>query len=210
MRAAFADGQWEGRLTLTVDRGGHRVRVTAGADKDAQARRVRCDAPLGDVLPMQCSLLRAGAHFVGSGMPALKTGDTTFDAAFNLRGLPEFLVRAGLNDAARQGLLRHADVLSALDIEDGRLVLSIDARRASPDVVAALVQIQTRLIDDLRQTCRALSPEQRAAEHVRLEADLAAARATRRRGSMLVAALTIAFVLALLGGVAVLFVRPLP
>ncbi len=210
MRAAFADGQWEGRLTLTVDRGGHRVRVNAGADRDEQARRVRCDAPLVGVLPVRGSVLRAGVYFVGSGMPALETGDPTFDAAFNLRGLPEFLVRAGLNDAARQSLLRHADVLSSLDIEDGRLVLSIDARRASPDAVAELVQIQTRLIDDLRQACRALPPEQRAVEQLRLEADLSAARATRRRGSTLVAVVTIACVLALLGGVAVLFARSLP
>lgn len=214
MRAVFADGRWDGRLTLTASRGGRPVRVTAGADKDAQARRLTCEVPLDGVLPMQCSLLRARARSIGSGMPALTTGDASFDAAFNLRGLPEFLVLAGLNDAAREGLLRHVDVLRALDVERQRITVVIDARRATPDSVAALVQIQTRLAEDLEHASRAhlssLPEGRRTSARAGFENDLSAAQATQRRASGIVGLVTVVFVVALLAGVAVLFARSLP
>lgn len=214
MQAAFVDGRWDGALTLTVERGGHLVHVRAGADKQTQARRVRCDVPLREVLPVQCSLLGGRAQYVGSGMPALETGDARFDAAFNLRGVPAFLVRAGLRDGTRAVLLRYVDVWTALDIEDGQVSLSIDARRASPDAVNALVHMQTELVDTLVHASRAhlasMPPEHRGSAQARLANEVARAQATRRRSSVLVGMVTVGFVLALLGGIGLLFIRSLP
>lgn len=203
IREAYPDAEWTSERGVSLDISGLKVHLDASQSVGARASgssSVRLRISMPAAVPVCIYASRRSVRRLGTGLNPLETGDSRFDEAFKLRGVPEDLVREVFDEQLRAALCEHSDRAAEVEVDDGEIRCQVPVGSTTApelqDLVETLAYLDSR-VWAVYQSRVAVAGTGRGELEAAMQAELASLRARQKRASLL----TIAFVLLMLGAV---------